>query len=251
MRSPLFYPMNRGGDADAGGAADLQTDVMRFMAILSLCLVAIFALVQSIPLVPETQSLPQALDNSVEVVPATGSTGIPQPVPPGKVTLVRPVPQPAAVEQKRLALQRPDVQLDRSEETVPLKVVVESTVAAPLAATPGFTLQFATDDALLRLVARQVVGLYAIAPDATTRMTFADGRISFWPASLPGQFHEMEETTVPADILATYSKNHSQRNTRWGVTLPANMSRELNDYLATAEGGSLVIAASGRIELRR
>jgi hypothetical protein len=82
-------------------------------------------------------------------------------------------------------------------------------------------------------------------------MTFADGRISFWPASLPGQFHEMEETTVPADILATYSKNHSQRNTRWGVTLPANMSRELNDYLATAEGGSLVIAASGRIELRR
>ena len=47
-RSPLFYPMNR-MDAEAGGAADLQTDVMRFMAILSLCLVAIFALVQSIP----------------------------------------------------------------------------------------------------------------------------------------------------------------------------------------------------------
>ena len=43
-RSPLFYPLNRGMDAEAGGAADLQTDVMRFMAILSLCLVAIFAL---------------------------------------------------------------------------------------------------------------------------------------------------------------------------------------------------------------
>ena len=51
-RSPLFYPLNRGLDADGGGAADLQTDVMRFMAILSLCLVAIFALVQSIPLAP-------------------------------------------------------------------------------------------------------------------------------------------------------------------------------------------------------
>ena len=55
-RSPLFYPMNRGIDADAGGAADLQTDVMRFMAIISMCLVAIFALVQSIPLAPEPQS---------------------------------------------------------------------------------------------------------------------------------------------------------------------------------------------------
>ena len=49
-RSPLFYALNRGADSDAGGAADLQTDVMRFMAIISLCLVAIFALVQSIPL---------------------------------------------------------------------------------------------------------------------------------------------------------------------------------------------------------
>ena len=58
-RSPLFYPMHR-GDTDAGGAADLQTDIMRFMAILALCLVAIFALVQSIPLVPEPQTQPQA-----------------------------------------------------------------------------------------------------------------------------------------------------------------------------------------------
>ena len=55
-RSPLAYPLNRGVDGDAGGAADLQTDIMRFMAILALCLVAIFALVQSIPLVPEAPS---------------------------------------------------------------------------------------------------------------------------------------------------------------------------------------------------
>ena len=52
MRSPLAYPLNRSADMDGGGAADLQTDIMRFMAILSLCLVAIFALVQSIPLTP-------------------------------------------------------------------------------------------------------------------------------------------------------------------------------------------------------
>jgi len=51
-RSPLAYPLNRGADMDVGGAADLQTDVMRFMAILSLCLVAIFALVQSMPVAP-------------------------------------------------------------------------------------------------------------------------------------------------------------------------------------------------------
>ncbi len=54
-RSPLAYPLTRGIDADSGGAADLQTDIMRFMAILALCLVAIFALVQSIPLAPTPQ----------------------------------------------------------------------------------------------------------------------------------------------------------------------------------------------------
>jgi hypothetical protein len=40
------------GAAAGGGADDLQTDVMRFMAMLALCLVAIFALVQSLPLTP-------------------------------------------------------------------------------------------------------------------------------------------------------------------------------------------------------
>ena len=86
-RSPLFYPLNRGMDAEAGGAADLQTDVMRFMAIISLCLVAIFALVQSIPLAPEVpdevadpvlppvepraEPAPQvAVDDKIESVPA-------------------------------------------------------------------------------------------------------------------------------------------------------------------------------------
>ena len=38
-RSPLAYPLTRAADSDVGGAADLQTDVMRFMAILALCLV--------------------------------------------------------------------------------------------------------------------------------------------------------------------------------------------------------------------
>ena len=33
-RSPLAYPLNRSADMDVGGAADLQTDIMRFMAIL-------------------------------------------------------------------------------------------------------------------------------------------------------------------------------------------------------------------------
>ena len=66
-RSPLAYPLNRGADMDVGGAADLQTDVMRFMAIISLCLVAIFALVQSMPIAPPAApEIPVAARGDVE-----------------------------------------------------------------------------------------------------------------------------------------------------------------------------------------
>ena len=77
-RSPLYYPLNRGGDLDAGGAADLQTDIMRFMAILALCLVAVFALVQSIP--------PEAVTPLTVPAPAqlTASPVTPPPKPPAE-----------------------------------------------------------------------------------------------------------------------------------------------------------------------
>jgi len=55
-------------DAEAGGAADLQTDVMRFMAIISMCLVAIFAIVQTIPLAPVIeQRPPEPITETLEI----------------------------------------------------------------------------------------------------------------------------------------------------------------------------------------
>ena len=43
-RSPYWHAMHRGVDAEGGGVADLQTDVMRFMAIIAFCLMAVLAL---------------------------------------------------------------------------------------------------------------------------------------------------------------------------------------------------------------
>jgi len=117
MRSPLAYPLNRGADMDVGGAADLQTDVMRFMAILSLCLVAIFALVQSMPVAPpvvpvaEAEANVEAVADPVPVAepePEARVEAVPEPqvvVPPKLVTLTRPKwvpkyePHPTPVEE--------------------------------------------------------------------------------------------------------------------------------------------------------
>ena len=94
-RAHFAYPLVRTIDGDAGGAADLQTDIMRFMAILALCLLAIFALVQSLPPVPA------AVPVETPEAPLVEAQAEPEPEPepvrePVNVTLVRPAPAKAA-----------------------------------------------------------------------------------------------------------------------------------------------------------
>lgn len=255
IRSPLFYPLNRGGDAEAGGAADLQTDVMRFMAILSLCLVAIFALVQSIPLAPSSEQPPSPdaaqdaplVDAALPKKDLPVETAIEQVA---AVRLTRPTPAKARVRNEHVVLQRPKPTPVRKTEPNPVTTEndVPVTVAEPV--EKGFTLQFETDAALTRLVARQVIGMYAMTPDQSLRMNIDGNKIEFWPASVPGKFHEMDVSTVPASVLAAYP-GRQKADIKWGVTLPADMTRELDGYLSSASGGSLVIASSGEIELRR
>lgn len=205
-RSPYSYSWTRSGDNDAGGIADLQTDVMRFMAILAICLVAIFALVQSIPLEP----------------------------------VVEPIPAPA-----------PTPKTQPAEPTEPAEPAEPVQTTPPVQSTQpqGFTLQFETDLALTRLVARNEIGLYAIGEDESLRMSVNRGRFSFWPASTPNEFHEMDSSTVPGDVAAALRRMHDQRQARWGVTLPTGMQRQLEELLQTGGGGAIYIAANGQLRL--
>ena len=262
-RSPLFYPLNRGMDAEAGGVADLQTDVMRFIAILSLCLVAIFALVQSIPLMP---TLP---------VPPLQQIETKQAPPPVEIKHQPPVYEPATPvvepraeikEEEALVITRPAPKqipvyrapqriIEQAVETVEEPVVTEPVQPVPDAPAPvqseGFTLRFETDLALTRLVARNEVGLYAITPDKTFRMNVNRGTFGFWPASVPNQFHEMAESTVPEEVLSALRRSGSATiaDIKWGVTLPRNMRGDLDKFVSEFSGGSLIISADGNLRL--
>jgi len=269
-RSPLFYPMHR-GDADAGGAADLQTDIMRFMAILALCLVAIFALVQSIPLVPEapTQS---------PVVAAPPPLLVPEPEPIAKepdvkppavseepveaVHLTRPkwtssfVPRQQALSPPvESAPQRstlsPPVEKTPSAEDRPEPIELESPPPpAPPAEEKGFSLRFESDHALTRLVAAGKVGFYAIGDGRAQRMTVSESRISFWDASTPNAFHEMESSTVPRPVIDALAKSGvSTAGIDWGVTLPGKLRQQLDALMRNNSGGALVIGLDGELRL--
>lgn len=57
MPLSVHQPVGDGTTPDITGEHELQTDIMRFLAILSLCLMAVFALVQSLPQVPAQEAV--------------------------------------------------------------------------------------------------------------------------------------------------------------------------------------------------
>lgn len=240
MRSPLAYPLTRPVDGDAGGAADLQTDVMRFMAILALCLVAIFALVQSLPLGPAPAPAPPV---SREPVTETVS---PQP------ESAAPVAEPAPANDRIvLTRSRWTPRFEPAEEPVP-EPAPEPVPPPANPATPerGFTLAFESDLALTRLVAAGRIGFYAIGASGARRMSVSDGRVSFWNASTPNSFHEMEAQTVPQPVVSALEHGGAGTgDTQWGVTLPADMRRDLDALLARHTSGDITIHADGSITL--
>ena len=240
-RSPLFYPMHR-GDTDAGGAADLQTDIMRFMAILALCLVAIFALVQSIPLVPEPQTQSQA--EAAPPPPAPVPKRLTRPTPVRDVATVEKTAAPVTLTRSppaALAETRPEPQ-----QAVPEEAAITETTPQP----QGFTLRFESDLVLTRLVAAGKVGFYAFGSGRSQRMTVSESRISFWDASAPNTFHEMETTTVPAPVIDALARTGAETSTiDWGVTLPGRLRRQLDAFMQEHSGGALVIGADGNLRL--
>ena len=269
-RSPLFYPMHR-GDADAGGAADLQTDIMRFMAILALCLVAIFALVQSIPLIPEAPAQspvtaapppllvpgPEPDTKTLDEQPSLThleSTTVPKPE--QATVLTRPKWTSTFVPQQSAMSSPVENTPQREEELTPTEATTPPITPPAVPATPadrtssGFSLRFESDNALTRLVAAGKVGLYAIGDGRAQRMTVSESRISFWAASTPNAFHEMETSTVPRPVIDALARSGiNTAGIDWGVTLPGKLREQLDALMRDNSGGALVIGLDGELRL--
>jgi hypothetical protein len=265
-RSPFAYPLVRNIDGDAGGAADLQTDIMRFMAILALCLMAIFALVQSIPLAPVAPPTPEPV---APPAPEPVAEAVPERTVETKPPAVE--RKPPAVEpktatkpaEKAVVLTRPKwvstfTPAERPQPATVAEELPEKTSEpapaepepAPVEEPDGFTLRFESDQALMRLVATSQVGFYAIAGDRAQRMSVAASRISFWDASTPNEYHEMEVTTVPAAVIDALRRSGEETGSvAWGVTLPGKLTVQLESLMKEHRGGSLVIGKDGGLRL--
>jgi len=310
-----------GSDTDA-----LQTDVMRFMSILGLCLMALFALVQTIPLQdtertrlePEAEKLHQAIAVQQQRVErlqadlnrvtaqlreATGHnsrtrralTSAQQ-----ELTLLTGQTEQArsdrdhltaelkvlkrqlaqgrdelagiqlAAVQKAQSLRELQQRLEEAQkrldviarQTTALQVTQAASHASPVTDKPapparkaekqGFTLRFASIEALERLVAAGTVSLYAMAGKQAWRLSLAGGRPVFTPDAFPAWFHEMAASTVPVDYVRSLEKTLDEPARSplvWGVQLPAATREGIASLTRDHRGGNLVIGADGRLTL--
>lgn len=211
MRPPWFGHSTQEAELEA-----LQTDIMRFMAILGLCLAAIFSLVQE---AAQEQAPPAAAP--VCVVHST-------PDPEGAASEVR---KPVAAE----TISKP----------VPTAQQAESPVAQS-AQVVGFTLEFSSSRALETLVQQGQVQLLASYGDQFWQV---DARGAALPVAAPSVFYQMHADTVPTHLRGALSGARNGLAITWGVTLPVQAVTQIRRLTAASAGGHLLIAADGTVTM--
>jgi hypothetical protein len=208
----------QGGSARPGfGSQDeveaLQTDVMRFMAILGFCLMVVFALVKSMPMAPP-DSRPR-IDKPDSVAQVTLAKGV-KAADPGRITTEPPRPAPVSREE----------------------------------APKGFVLRFSSEKSLAALVERGDVGFYAMAGNHSWRLTLAGRHPVFEAAHRPGAFYQMAPQTVPDAYKSAFNRRvaaFGRERRIWGVTLPQRIRAAIRRQMERHPGGVLIIQEDGRV----
>jgi hypothetical protein len=245
----------------------LQTDVMRFFAILCLCLMAIFALVKTLPMAPpdtgpaivepaDLKAAAKLLQKKIEVrelnlVQILEDIADKRRVRAELKTQIENETQ--GLTKIREKIERVQGKLDQYHQPDLKPVKKPSGVTPPPGpAQKGFTLRFASDEALEKLISDGKVNFYAISGKNAWRLKLSGGRPVYIEAEFPRQFYEMEIPTVPTDYAVVFQRQiaaFGRRTLTWGVTLPGRTTDSINLMVRGRKGGDLIITADGEVTL--
>ena len=307
----------------------LQTDVMRFFAILSLCLMAIFALVKTLPMAPpdtrpamvepadqkaevkrlqnkiaalkkelvEMQSRLQAATAAAEhasihaITAAKTEETVRNRVVRVKQELAK-VSQTLGDTQREIEIREANLgqilkdiadkrqvrsqltskiknenqnlakirekmaqvqeKMDQNYQPILEPLKEPSEILPPEPAQKGFTLRFASDDSLEKLITAGKVNFYAIVGKNAWRIKLSDGNPIYIAADFPRQIYEMETHTVPIDYKEVFQRQiavFGRRTLTWGVTLPGPTTDSITQMVRIRKGGDLIITADGEVKL--
>jgi hypothetical protein len=324
------HQLNSTSNAVSNDVEMLQTDVMRFFAILCLCLMAIFALVKALPMSPpadrptitepadlkaDAQSLQvqiaalkrklaesrtqaqsasaaaeqasiqanQAAEEEKEIISRLVNRQrelkavnhsldqIRQKIKLSELKLAGIVndiekkqqissalksqitKETKNIKKMQTVLDRANAKMDKSpnENLETLATLSES--GSPEESTrQGFTLRFASDNALQALILREKVNFYAAAGNKAWQLSLNGGRPGYIALSNPPRLYEMEAATVPPDYMSAFQRQvaaFGRTTVTWGVTLPAQTAASINRLINGQKGGDLVIMPDGEVVL--
>jgi hypothetical protein len=242
--------------------AELQADVMRFVAILALCLVGISTLVERA--------------GSGTVQPPATAPGLAVHNPPDgpgdamTADAANETEAPDSGEPREDPIQDQNMTEPATSSSSPIGLpvgggagsVASTGTAGTVAAVPrpasvtekqeaapsdrrGLTLRFESDAALLRMVGRGEAGVFVLAGRQVFALDIRRG-VEFNPTPSPARIHVITADTVPALLLAEYD---GPADATWGVTLPGATLDAMRPHIERGDEGVLVIAEDGSVRL--
>ena len=239
MRRPAHsLPLNTAG---------LEADVMRFMAIIAFCLIAIMALVKKIE--------PVAIEKKVEASLAPSMSEVD--LSPGVAALINqpslPVPATSKLNPtSRKMAGEPDSIItprlaDEDETFQPIRAQSETVSSDDTlnVAPRTLTLRFDSDRTFLHLIATNKLRLYARTAAGFLSM---DSKFKVMQSSPTGELYEVVHESIPRKITYVFEKN--AKASVYLVALPVATKRDLNSFLDhnnSLATGALVIHKDGHI----
>ena len=166
--------------------------------------------------------------------------------------------EPDMLVKRHQSRQEPDTVVikQQSREEPDMPVIKQQSLPDPeprsVPGKQGFSLRFASDAALNRLVAADRVTLYGMVKQQAWSLSMDAGGPAVARVSFPEWFHEMSATTVPAHYihsLENVAEVPGQSIVVWGVQLPSATKTAIASLIQGRQGGELVIQDDGQVLL--
>jgi len=233
----------------------LQADVMRFMAIIAFCLIAILALVKDLE--PASDAMQENAERKdlknpvvMKLVEPVQDKKIVLPVPvmvmeEPEAKLARPINRIKSVdlpEPPVLKKEKPLVSLTGPEPVQQESSAQQQENSAEKQVETGLQLRFASDRVFLSLIAagkiqvyqQSVLGLRSLTPGFQVRSGGPSGTV-----------YQLMEQSVPMKVVSIFRP--SVESATYLVGLPAATSQQIQAQVNTTIGGTLVIQKNGKV----
>ena len=211
-----------------------EADIMRFIAILALCLMLLFSVDQSFNRAPAPAAPPLHTN-----APATPDAVTPVVAP--SVTAPPVIDSPVALAEPAM----PPLVLSDSDEPSSPAVVTEPQPLPAVPETPAATsLYFASDVVLLTLLAQRRIEVYVAGDAGWSSVTLAGAT----PVDPPEKtLYRLRPETVPALLRRTVPTGASEAAPDWAVWLEPPIAQAIDALAPGANSDDLVIERNGNV----